>query len=64
MPPQSAANTWVRFLNNAKACINHYNKKYQAGNVSKPSRRRCSTNFQLGEQQAWMKSVATGVIQR
>ncbi|XP_025805529.1 uncharacterized protein LOC112884363 [Panicum hallii] len=29
MPPQSAANTWVRFVNNAKACINHYNKKYQ-----------------------------------
>jgi hypothetical protein len=30
MPPQSAANTWVRFVNNAKACINHYNMKYQA----------------------------------
>ena len=30
MPPQSAANTWICFVNNAKACINHYNMKYQA----------------------------------
>ena len=30
MPPQSAANTWICFVNNAKACINHYNMKCQA----------------------------------
>ncbi|XP_039788241.1 uncharacterized protein LOC120654695 [Panicum virgatum] len=35
MPPQSAANTWICFVNNAKACINHYNMKCQANFVYK-----------------------------
>jgi hypothetical protein len=48
MPPQSAANTWVRFVNNAKACINHYNKKYQAsGKPIHLSRLEQSIHFYL-----------------
>ncbi|CAO2037222.1 unnamed protein product [Urochloa humidicola] len=35
IPLQSAPNVWLGFVNDAKACIKHYNKKYQADFVYK-----------------------------
>ncbi|KAL6602768.1 hypothetical protein ACP70R_043129 [Stipagrostis hirtigluma subsp. patula] len=34
-PPETAARTWVRFVNNAKTCIKHYNNVQQANFVYK-----------------------------
>ena len=33
LPREDAAAMWVGFVNNAKTCLNHYNRKNQASSV-------------------------------